>query len=539
MLNSDRLEERKKNFQKLPDEEEVKRKRDETIVQLRKKKRSDHIAKKRALMSSSGKTAQDSEAISSGPLTFEPHKVPQALANIEPRLIEESLSHSQRLSLLISFIQSSQNPTELNLAVQTLRGLISFEYNSPVEAIGGLDIHKKLIECLSFDNKNLAYEAMWCLTNLASGPTHIVRKLVAEGAVEALSKFINSSEPELVDQAVWALGNISGDSVEHRNAVCNSGVAEVLIRNISTAKTMEYGVMTNSMWVLSNLVRGHPGPSNNLVREVLGVVPKVINLDYEETLAETLWLLANASEGDTNRIQLVLNTGTVQRVISLLMHSNNRIKTGALRTIGNICTGDEVQTQTIIDNGGLDKIEAVLSVGAKRVIKKEALWTLSNIAAGSAKQSYTVVSHSVFRFVKEGCSEVDYEVRKEALFVIANATFTGKEETIRKGLEKGILKLLVENLENDDSRLLTITLETIKNVLKANKEHVLLTNQAVDKVSIEFDELGGLNFLERLQSHPNQTVYDLSVEIITNYFGVDETPDQEDFRIPGKGFNFE
>jgi importin subunit alpha-1 len=53
----------------------------------------------------------------------------------------------------------------------------------------------------------------------------------------------------------------------------------------------------------------------------------------------------------------------------------------ALRTVGNIVTGDDRQTQVIIQCGAMPKLIQML-YSSKRNIRKEACWTLSNVTAG-------------------------------------------------------------------------------------------------------------------------------------------------------------
>ena len=58
----------------------------------------------------------------------------------------------------------------------------------------------------------------------------------------------------------------------------------------------------------------------------------------------------------------------------------------ALRTVGNIVTGDDMQTQTIINCGSLPCLLNLLTTSHKKSIKKEACWTISNITAGTKEQ---------------------------------------------------------------------------------------------------------------------------------------------------------
>ncbi len=49
-----------------------------------------------------------------------------------------------------------------------------------------------------------------------------------------------------------------------------------------------------------------------------------------------------------NKIQAVIHCGVARRLVELLMHKSANVKTPALRTVGNIVTGDDVQTQVIM-----------------------------------------------------------------------------------------------------------------------------------------------------------------------------------------------
>jgi importin subunit alpha-1 len=57
----------------------------------------------------------------------------------------------------------------------------------------------------------------------------------------------------------------------------------------------------------------------------------------------------------------------------------------SLRAVGNIVTGDDTQTQVILNCQVLNCLLPLLS-SAKETIKKEACWTISNITAGNRLQ---------------------------------------------------------------------------------------------------------------------------------------------------------
>lgn len=66
----------------------------------------------------------------------------------------------------------------------------------------------------------------------------------------------------------------------------------------------------------------------------------------------------------------------------------------SLRTVGNIVTGTEHQTQMAID-AGLLKVLPHLLRHPKTSIQKEAAWVLSNVAAGSQQQIQLLIVYDL------------------------------------------------------------------------------------------------------------------------------------------------
>lgn len=62
------------------------------------------------------------------------------------------------------------------------------------------------------DLPKLQFEAAWCLTNVASGTNEHVAALLHNGTLLAFVQLLQSPYQEIVEQAVWGLGNIAGDS---------------------------------------------------------------------------------------------------------------------------------------------------------------------------------------------------------------------------------------------------------------------------------------------------------------------------------------
>ena len=186
---------------------------------------------------------------------------------------------------------------------------------------------------------------------------------------------------------MWALGNIAGDSPICRDFVLQQGALRPLLALLGDSRKLS--MLRNATWTLSNfLPRQTPQPDWNTVRHLplsgprltaLGLLPpfrfsasSLYSLD-DEVLIDACWAISYLSDGANEKIQAVIEAGIPRRLVELLMHASTSVQTPALRSaVGNIVTGDDVQTQVVINAGALPALLHLLS-SAKDGIRKEGL----------------------------------------------------------------------------------------------------------------------------------------------------------------------
>lgn len=72
-----------------------------------------------------------------------------------------------------------------------------------------------------------------------------------------------------------------------------------------------------------------------------------ISVEHPKILSYLLWTLAYLSDGEDDQISQIFSYKLTTRILELLEYENPNLQAPALRTIGNLLTGDDIYTQVI------------------------------------------------------------------------------------------------------------------------------------------------------------------------------------------------
>jgi hypothetical protein len=86
-----------------------------------------------------------------------------------------------------------------------------------------------------------------------------VQVLIDRGTIKALVELLKSPHIEVIEQSIWGLGNIAGDSHKIRDLVIMEGAIQPIANILDTAQPGS-SFVRNASWTLSNLCRGRPAP---------------------------------------------------------------------------------------------------------------------------------------------------------------------------------------------------------------------------------------------------------------------------------------
>uniref|UniRef100_A0A8R1DER7 Importin subunit alpha n=1 Tax=Caenorhabditis japonica TaxID=281687 RepID=A0A8R1DER7_CAEJA len=432
-------------YKNLTKHEELRRRRNETSVEIRKQKGADMMMKRRNIVDD----VEEDEGNYESELE-EPQKAASA-----------RLSHDEIKAIL------SNNPSEKDMVrcFESLRKSLSKNKNPPVDEVINSGLLTALVQALGVQNEKVQYEAAWALTNIVSGSTQQTIAAVEAGATAPLVQLSVNPNSLISEQALWAVANIAGDSAQLRDYVIKCHGVEALMHLMERVDRLEDSHVRTIAWAFSNMCR-HKQPHAPL--EVLRVLSKglatLVQHKDRQVRQDACWAVSYLTDGPDEQIELARDCGVLPNIVKFFLEAESLVAP-ALRTLGNVATGNDSLTQAVIDLGALEEILPLMEKTRSSSIVKECCWLISNIIAGTQKQIQAVLDANLLPVLINVLKAGDHKCQFEASWALSNLAQGGTARQVITLLEENAVPALCGALNQTNNDMLNNTLETLYTLL--------------------------------------------------------------------------
>ncbi|KAJ6567463.1 armadillo-type protein [Mycena sp. CBHHK59/15] len=325
----------------------------------------------------------------------------------------EHLEDSDPLAGAVSFLQLIRTHPQIEALFQTPRSLL-------------IPLFRKFVTFLASQDPNLQLVSAEVFASIASQAVPQVIQLIVDAhVVPALVALLVDGDPEsLLRVAVNALENIA--KFKFSNYILQVGALPPLL---TLALNSDLCTLTrHAAWALRTICHYY-SPSRLDLNTILSEIPALVRLIDsvdEEVRKSACWAISylldiseEAYSGDI--IQAVINAGACGLFVDLLdspPSGDVHVHIPILRCIVNVCGGDDLQTQMVVECGCIPALHRLMC-SPHEIIQTYACKAISNITASSA-QIYAVIEagiipHLVTLATRRGPSQC------EATWAICNA----------------------------------------------------------------------------------------------------------------------
>jgi hypothetical protein len=164
-----------------------------------------------------------------------------------------------------------------------------------------------------------------------------------------------------------------------------------LMEDFSTSEETKERII----WTVCNLCRGKVYEYCNLFLEFIPHLIKFFNASVgQEEISKSLFIIYKLSSSTSICLDKFINSNVYNRIVSVMNEYDLSIKYYCVRIIANMASGNDVQTQILIQNGVVELYKGLLEETDIKVVK-EALWGISNICGGTVSQIAKVFSNNI------------------------------------------------------------------------------------------------------------------------------------------------
>lgn len=429
------------------------RNREERVVQIRKDKRFDRAAMQRV------KIMEENESLAPKP------------KNIRPRKILDLLPAKRELLYRDDFASQLE-------AATYFRKVLSVDKYPPIDLVLESGVLPRLIELLGHKEKpKVQFESTWAITNIACGEPRHTQLLVSQGAVPYLLDIISAGSDVCREQALWALGNISGDSCDSRELLLSLGILEPLLWQLGinspphlTVESPSLTTMRHVAWTCSNLTKGQPPLPAHFMQPIMYALTELLQSPDEELIKDVCLALTTVFTLSSVNIQLGLEQGILSRVAELCDTTGasstvtSRVAVRTLCAVGLSTEPIHRRTLLLTKYKALSSMVKELKLAKDDSVTKDVLHTLACTLDFDARYLEELLSLDLLVQIGVVLQNSNFVLSVVAGSCLCSVIEHSSDEILAK-IGSVVLKLLMEVLNTTEMGLLEQALFSINRVL--------------------------------------------------------------------------
>lgn len=449
-------------------------KRDEFLIDIRKKKNKTLIHQKRIMLSKENcnqvqPVMQIEDSNTANPYLEVQNQ--QAFVPLTPEMENKlKIAHNEFYAVLQTQVWNDLIPI-----IRFLRESAGGQPDSiPGKYVIDMEIVPHLLSLLSekfYPYEDLQHEIIWLLANLAAGTTEDTDYLVEQNIIPILSNCLKESVlNKLHENIMWVLANICGESnLNHRDKILQMGVLDQVVRELSkTPKQASYN--KTAAWLMSNLVRGTPFPPFEKVAKCFAALTHLLNEEHEGTKQNSLLSLSYLSQ-DSKEANLkgIAENNLIQKVVNCINHKNPIIAMYALRIVGNLALGNKRVMNNLYEHEVFKSVPNALK-SSDRDLRKEACQTLANIFVNDFDDHDYVVDYDIIPMLIELAAQDDDEIKGLAMLCLYRFVSSAGVEEATVVVNSGFMEVLFQNLASNTTKILDTCLLALYKTLEHGEE---------------------------------------------------------------------
>jgi len=498
----------------------TKNKRDEFLIEIRKKKSDNLIKQKRIKLVDIQHFGIQEEKF---------HANTNKNNFGAPVEADLPLSEERKEQLEIvknKFFESVQERRwqDLGLIIHFLKECIVAEKDRILpRAVIGLGIVPDLLNFLHEDfieQSKVQNQAAWLLANLTAGTSEDVAFLVECNCIQIFSKTLKLKCDEVHENTMWALANIAGEEdFSYRDAVLAEGVLQDIVRNLCRPPKRALYTRT-AVWLLSILVRGPDYPQFENVSNSLTILAQLIHKDDYMTLEYVLKSLQSLTESrDETTLNEISTYGFIPRIMKFVNNEDESISSKALHIVGNFALGSPEVTKQLVEHNIFHMLPNIID-SRNKSFRHEGCYILGNILTDKFKEHNMLIVHKIMPIIIQRLEDDVEGIRAEAANCISSFVFNCSLDEVQLLVSQGVIESLLPNLlKTSNSKLLTLTLKALFRILAHGEELVKTIGDNPYTSRIMQSNAGQL--LEDLQKHQDPEIYNLVSGILDKFFNTD------------------